>query len=334
MTYYIKRLGFQELGSVTETGTTNRGRYIYISKDQSVLSEFPPLSETVHNDMALLPIVPLYNDRMIKTYCSLVYNNDKYHGSTARNPRNEYRLYLNNMLENNELLFKTDDIVVLKPEVITVEVDGFQEEQKVYYLDLIQEESSELYQYLNELINESSLLGGHATYNGNLSYFEDKITSMANTLTVEQRVDDSVTRQLEDSSEEYVAQLFNASNFRDFLMVGYQELCAVSRTVIRSDRFLNLEAAHIKPNSHGGLFLPNNGLALSRDLHFAFDKGFFTINDDFTIRVHDEVTSDYLKNYDGEKIYVPSDNFFQPSQENLAYHQNEVFGLFLTSGRL
>ena len=42
-----------------------------------------------------------------------------------------------------------------------------------------------------------------------------------------------------------------------------------------------MEAAHIKPKSHGGLYLPNNGMALCRDLHWAFDKGFFTIDDDY-----------------------------------------------------
>lgn len=338
MKYYLKKLGHQELGSVSSvTGVPSRGRYIYISKDPNVLSVFPPLSRAVLNDISLLPIIPLYNNEVIKSYCSYVYHNDKYHGSLAKSPRNEYRLYLNTMLENNKLLYEKDDIVIFKTANIYENIEGVFERQTIHYVDLIKEGDIE-YQHLNDIVNQSNIRGSHAIYNGRLDFFEEKIESITNvedTVTVtEKRVDSSVTQQLEKTDEDKVAQLFNASNFRDFIMVGYEELCAVSRTVIRSNRFLNLEAAHIKPNSHGGLFLPNNGLALSRDLHWAFDKGFFTINDDYTIRVHDKVTSSYLKSYHGEKIHVPNDQFFRPDKENLIYHQDEIFGLFLTSGRL
>ena len=43
MKYYFKRLGHQELGSV-KNGKAQRGRYIYISKDENVVDIFPPLS--------------------------------------------------------------------------------------------------------------------------------------------------------------------------------------------------------------------------------------------------------------------------------------------------
>lgn len=46
MNYYLKRLGHQELGSV-KNEKAQRGRYIYISKDDRVLDFFPPLSKTV-----------------------------------------------------------------------------------------------------------------------------------------------------------------------------------------------------------------------------------------------------------------------------------------------
>jgi len=128
--------------------------------------------------------------------------------------------------------------------------------------------------------------------------------------------------------------LFNANTFRDFVMVGYNNLCAITRTVIRYETFTNLEAAHIKPKSHGGLFLPNNGIALCRDLHWAFDKGFYTLNDNYEVVVHPKTTSGYLKAFEGKKIEVPSNAFFVPDIDNIHYHNDTVYGLFLTTGRL
>ena len=57
MKYYFKRLGHQELGSV-KNGKAQRGRYIYISKDENVVDIFPPLSKTVTNDSSVIPIIP------------------------------------------------------------------------------------------------------------------------------------------------------------------------------------------------------------------------------------------------------------------------------------
>ncbi|WP_256200786.1 HNH endonuclease [Virgibacillus halodenitrificans] len=154
-----------------------------------------------------------------------------------------------------------------------------------------------------------------------------------NSTTIEPVVDKSVTSKI-DNSETKVADLFTATSFRDFIMVAYNEKCAVTRNVIKYGKFMNLEAAHIQPKSHGGLFLPNNGLALSRDIHWAFDKGFFTLNEDYTLKVHSEIESDFLKGYNGKQIFIPKDSFFKPSLESIEYHRENVYGLFLTSGRL
>lgn len=78
MRYYLKRCGHQELGSIRE-GKAQRGRYLLTSMD--AIDFFPSLSTTQLNDSALLPIIPLYSGK--KIYCTYVYHNDKYHGSTA-----------------------------------------------------------------------------------------------------------------------------------------------------------------------------------------------------------------------------------------------------------
>ena len=104
--------------------------------------------------------------------------------------------------------------------------------------------------------------------------------------------------------------------------------------VIQYKSFMNLEAAHIWPRSHKGLYLPSNGIALCRDMHWAFDKGMFTIGDDFKVIVHPDVESDYLQQYNNKSLYIPENAFFRPDINNLHYHQTHIYGLFKTSGSL
>jgi len=328
MKYYLKKCGSQELGSVDENGKTQRGRYLLTSKHEEILSMFPPLSIAQKNDSALLPIVPLYTGQ--KIYCNYVYHNDKYHGSTAVHPRDEYRIYLNRALENDQLYFTANDIMVMRTEEI---LDDEGESQTVYLMDLVKDKTSALYRELSRNIDEFPAKGGHGLYDGTLDFFEtqveQKFRKNKDTSVV---IDNTVTNRISGTAS--IADLFNAATFRDFVMVGYDNLCAITGTVIRYENYMNLEAAHIKPKSHGGLFLPNNGIALNRDLHWAFDKGFFTLTDNLEVKVHPRTTSDYLKSFDGKQIRVPANPFFVPDVENIRYHRERVYGLFLTTGRL
>lgn len=325
MKYYLKKLGRQELGSVDSNGRTHRGRYMYISKDVNALSFFPPLSSIIINDCALIPMLPLYLKK--KVYCNYVYHNDKLISPTGT--RNEYRIYLNSQLEEKQLLFKQDDIVIMKKD--DIEVDSKQ--QTVYFMDLLSNHSSTMYKFCDHEISSSMLKGGHGIYDGLIVEFEEKVDAIKHHGEVDVLIDDSVTEKIKGKEKE-IAELFNSSSFRDFVLVGYSNICAVTKTVIKWNSYNNLEAAHIKPRSHGGLFMPDNGIALCRDIHWAFDKGFFTIDKDLKVVVHKDIQSDYLRSFDGKMLTIPSNPFFVPNQENLKYHQENVFGLFKTTGRL
>lgn len=329
MVYYLKKCGHQELGSVTEDGKAHRGRYLLTSMDGRVLSFFPPLSIAQLNDSALLPIVPLWSGA--KIYCTYVYHNDKFHGSRAAHPRNEYRIYLNQSLEGGRLLFQKGDIVIFRAEKVAL--DG-EEEQTVYLMDLVQDHTSPEYQMLDKVIANYPINGGYGFYEGDIEDFETRAKGLLSLADAPAVVDKTVTDRVEAGDSAAIADLFNAATFRDFVLAGYGNLCAITGTVIRYGAYMNLEAAHIRPRSHGGLFLPNNGLALGRDLHWAFDKGFFTLSDDLEVVVHPEATSEYLQSLAGRKIRVPTNPFFIPALENIRYHREHVYGLFRTTGRL
>lgn len=326
MKYYLKKCGFQELGSV-KNGKPQRGRYLLTSMNKEVLAMFPPLSETQLNDSAILPVIPLYSGK--KVYCNYVYHNDKFHGSTAFHPRNEYRIYLNKALEEQQLLFEENDIIIIRSAEITED----EETQTIYYLDYLKSNETDLYDRVNKIIEDYPINGGYGVFEGVIPEFEKKVNELAKLDDCEVAIDETVTNKIATSVDN-MASLFNAVSFRDFIMVGYDNLCAITGTVIKYESYMNLEAAHIKPKSHGGLFLPNNGIALCRDLHWAFDKGFFTLDDDLCVVVHPKITSEYLNSFNGKHIRVPSNQFFAPDLDNVRYHRENVYGLFLTTGKL
>ena len=338
MKYYLKRLGHQELGSV-KNGKAQRGRYIYISKDKNVLDIFPPLSKTVTNDSSIIPIIPLYQKIAKKIYCNYIYHNDKYNVSGGT--RNEYRIYCNGALEGKQLLFQPDDILIFrakKTSSLPKDILGSNdvpeaavEEANVFFLYRCCDKNSELYRMCKKLVDESNIRGnGHAIYQGIITEVENKINQLCvkNFNEMDTVIEDTVTAKAQSGDIDEMASLFNSVSFRDFVMTGYKQKCAITGNVIQYKSFMNLEAAHIWPRSHKGLYLPSNGIALCRDMHWAFDKGMFTIGDDFKVIVHPDVESDYLQQYNNKSLYIPENAFFRPDINNLHYHQTHIYGLF------
>ena len=281
MKYYFKRLGHQELGSV-KNGKAQRGRYIYISKDENVVDIFPPLSKTVTNDSSVIPSIPLYQRIVKKIYCNYIYHNDKY--NVPGGTRDEYRLYSNNALEEDQLLFQPDDILIFRAEKASSVQKGILghdvpeaavDESKIYFLYRCFDKSSELYKMCEKVVNESHIRGkGHAIYEGIITEIEKEIKKLCerDIDEIDTVIEDTVTAKAQSGDVDEMANLFNSVSFRDFVMTGYKNKCAITGNVIRYGSFMNLEAAHIWPRSHKGLYLPSNGIALCRDMHWAFDK--------------------------------------------------------------
>lgn len=211
------------------------------------------------------------------------------------------------------------------------------DESKIYFLYRCFDKSSELYKMCEKVVNESHIRGkGHAIYEGIITEIEKEIKKLCerDIDEIDTVIEDTVTAKAQSGDVDEMANLFNSVSFRDFVMTGYKNKCAITGNVIRYGSFMNLEAAHIWPRSHKGLYLPSNGIALCRDMHWAFDKGMFTIDDNFKVIVHPEVESNYLKKYNRKSLFIPENAFFRPDINNLHYHQTHIYGLFKTSGSL
>lgn len=323
------------MGSPKQDGTTSRGKYIYISKEFMGVF-FPPLSTTVLNDSVLLPIIPPFNNT--KVYSRFVYHNDKFFTRPANSgsPRNECRVYLNRDIDPDKSFYEPEDIAVFEK----LEIEG--EVMPVYLMHRFAP-NDENYVVLRNVIAESSVRN-HALVK-DLQFFNKEVSEerfeQAEVIIAEDAKNEIIKQQeeilsLEEVGDEFEtvsgAHLFNSTNFRDFVLLGYGYKCAITKKVINWNEFYNLEAAHIKPKAQAGTFLPCNGIALSRDMHWAFDKGFLTISDDLKVIVHDEVKHTFLADFDGEEIIIPTVSYFQSEQRFLQYHRENIFGLFKHSG--
>jgi len=128
--------------------------------------------------------------------------------------------------------------------------------------------------------------------------------------------------------------------FRQAVIDTYDYKCAVCKMKINSPDFLSweVEAAHIVPHSSLGRDDIWNGLALCHLHHWAFDVGWFTLQDDYTVDVSSKVNSlppDFGRVGDYEfiraisskrtRIFLPSRSVLYPHHNAIRWHRKNIF---------
>ena len=343
--FYIHKVGHQEMGSVnSRADKPARGRYFLISK--SCLDFFPHISSVVKNDKVVLTVIPMNNDREPqKILCTMDYHNQKYSDIEycGDNPRNEIRLYMNNEIDPDKQFFFKGDYAIF---------ERFETGGNIFYSLTKITPNHDRYQLLTNILDKyDRRFHSNAIIDTVFDFIEKpdfnelvdvvvteeakKVIKMESD-TIFKEYESSYTSDDEEDNtieESMGCSIFNSTLFHDLVMHAYNYKCAITGKVIRYKEgkidLYNLEAAHIKPKAHQGTFLPCNGIALSRDMHFAFDKGFFTINDDYTIVVSEKLKDTWLyKDYNGKKIFVPSEPFYRPQSVFLQHHRDNVFETF------
>ena len=123
----------------------------------------------------------------------------------------------------------------------------------------------------------------------------------------------------------------NQSFFRSSVLSAYDNKCCITGISIPK----LLVASHIKPWSEcvdgNERTDTQNGLCLNSLHDRAFDKGLFTLDDDFRIVLSDvlksatprEIYVGYFLRYDGVRITLPDRG--KPSNGFLAYHREHIF---------
>jgi len=140
-------------------------------------------------------------------------------------------------------------------------------------------------------------------------------------------LDEEIVREGKERLVE-VRQRVNQGFFRKSVLSAYDSTCCV--TGLNEPSFL--VASHIVPwAENAGIRLNiRNGLCLNALHDRAFDGGFMTLDDQYTVQyspavrgMESDAARDLLLRYEGKRIRLPQR--FLPSQEFLEWHRSHVF---------
>jgi putative restriction endonuclease len=137
----------------------------------------------------------------------------------------------------------------------------------------------------------------------------------------------------EDRAVYQVSRQKRDAAFGDIVLENYGFTCAVTGQRFHSPNHIEAEGAHIIAKDVRGTDDPRNGIALSKSIHWAFDRGIFTISDQFEVVVNPKARAANIANFpllemDRRPIQLPKDEYYRPHLEALAWHKTERFDRF------
>lgn len=128
--------------------------------------------------------------------------------------------------------------------------------------------------------------------------------------------------------ERVVARPFRDAAFAVAVKGAYHDTCAMTGLkIINGGGRSEVQAAHIKPVFDNGPDSIRNGLALSATVHWMFDRGLVSVDDDFSILIAKSRLPDTalrLLNED-RRLIVPQRADIRPHRHYLTYHRERVF---------
>jgi putative restriction endonuclease len=90
-----------------------------------------------------------------------------------------------------------------------------------------------------------------------------------------------------------------------------------------------VDAAHIHQFHNSRNNDPRNGIALSKNAHWQFDRGLWSLTDDYRVLVNKEefmeegVAGQRLADFEGRRVFLPSDPKYWPERNYLDWHRKQ-----------
>jgi putative restriction endonuclease len=148
-------------------------------------------------------------------------------------------------------------------------------------------------------------------------------------------VDDLVTDLAEEALtferpivERLLARPFRDAAFAIAVKTAYRETCAITGLkIINGGGRAEVQAAHIRPVADRGPDSLRNGIALCSTIHWMFDRGLISIDDDSSVLVARDRVPDTVRrliNPNG-RVRAPERVDLRPHPHFLAYHRREIF---------
>jgi putative restriction endonuclease len=118
----------------------------------------------------------------------------------------------------------------------------------------------------------------------------------------------------------------------EVVVVAYKHTCALTGYRMTTlDMESIVDAAHIHEFSDSRNNDPRNGLALSKNAHWQFDRGLWSITDNYRVIVNRErfieegVPGQKLTDFEGHRLFLPSDPKHWPEPAHLTWHRDNRF---------
>jgi putative restriction endonuclease len=124
------------------------------------------------------------------------------------------------------------------------------------------------------------------------------------------------------------------SKFRSDVLLNYRFTCALTGYSLNTAKENLVEAAHIHQHAAGGNNDPRNGLALTPDAHWMFDRGLWTAESkghDFIVIVatdHFKESSPFgrsLGKHHGNTLFFSKESKLRPGPKFFAWHRKNCF---------
>jgi putative restriction endonuclease len=130
--------------------------------------------------------------------------------------------------------------------------------------------------------------------------------------------------------EQLVRRPFRDAAFSKNVVRAYGATCAMTGLrLVNGGGRCEVEAAHIRPvgGDHCGPDSVRNGIALSRTVHWMFDRGILSLTDDYEVLMAKGLVPDTVEKLinPGGRIIVPADARMRPHQQFLRYHREHIF---------
>jgi putative restriction endonuclease len=137
--------------------------------------------------------------------------------------------------------------------------------------------------------------------------------------------------EIHENEELYRASVQTGRDARfriEVVVVAYKYTCALTdyrMTTLEMESIV--DAAHIHEFRDSRNNEPCNGIALTKNAHWQFDRGLWSLNDDYRVLVNrekfieDGAPGQRLADFEGRRIFLPSDPKYWPEHTYLNWHR-------------
>jgi len=116
----------------------------------------------------------------------------------------------------------------------------------------------------------------------------------------------------------------------DVVVLAYHHACALTgyRMVTLTSESI-VDACHIHSFRDSRNNDPRNGLALSKNAHWQFDRGLWSLDNDYRVVINKEkfmedgVPGQRLADFEGRRIFLPSDPKYWPERDYIDWHRKQ-----------